>query len=234
MSFSHEWEARYLRIGGMSQWPWSDLVSHCKRHLRGQTSGLKVLELGCAAGANIPFFLSLGMDYHGIEGSESMVTDLLKRFPQLRGKVVAGDFTREIPFPGPFPLIVDRSSLTHNPTADIRRCLALAAERMPPGGKYIGIDWFSIEHSDFPLGVACDDAFTRRQFPSGLFQGVGKVHFSDREHLADLFRDFTLESLEHKRIERRFPGPESVHAAWNLVASKPTGTAGADQSRVPT
>ncbi len=221
MSFSAEWESRYLKIGGMSQWPWSDLVSLCKRHIRGETAGLKVLELGCAAGANVPLFLSLGVDYHAMEGSPSMVADLLARFPALRGKVTTGDFTREIAFPGPFDMIVDRSSLTHNGASAIADCLRLVRAKMKPGAKYIGIDWFSLAHSDAALGKSAEDAFTRTSFPSGLFHDVGRVHFSDRAHLTELFRDFTMESLEHKVSERLLPGPGSVHATWNLVASKP-------------
>ncbi|HKP95123.1 MAG TPA: methyltransferase [Fibrobacteria bacterium] len=221
MSFSAEWESRYRKIGGMSLWPWSDLVSHCKRHFRGDARGLKVLELGCASGANIPFFLSLGADYHGMEGSPSMVADLLARFPGLEGKVATGDFTREIPFAGPFDLIVDRSSLTHNHAAAIADCLRLVGARMKPGAKYIGIDWFSDAHSDLPLGRPAEDARTRKDFPSGLFSNVGRVHFSDQAHLADLFRDFTLVSLEHKVIEKKLPAGGGVHATWNLVAAKP-------------
>ncbi|MEO7423950.1 MAG: class I SAM-dependent methyltransferase [Fibrobacteria bacterium] len=223
MSFSEEWEARYVKLGAMSQWPWSDLISHCKRHLRGETRGLRVLELGCAAGANIPFFLSLGMDYHAIEGSPSMVADLLARFPALAGKVVVGDFTQAISFPGTFDLIVDRSSLTHNGTAAIARCLGLVRAKLKPRAKYIGIDWFSLAHSDSSLGKSASDAHTREAFPSGLFSGVGKVHFSDQAHLSDLFRDFDILSLEHKMTERMSPPPQSMHATWNLVAARREG-----------
>lgn len=234
MGFSQEWEQKFRKSGGMSLWPWSELISHCKRHFRGKDGlkGLRVLELGCAKGANIPFFLSEGADYHGLEGSPSMVADLLKRHPSLPGKVVAEDFTREIPFPGPFDLVVDRSSLTHNHTQAIRKCLALVRAKMAPGAKFIGVDWFSTSHSDFSLGKPADDPpqassadlpsdpYTKRDFPSGNFMGLGLVHFSDQAHLEDLFRDFSLETLEHKVIERKIPPPSHLHAMWALVASK--------------
>lgn len=219
MGFSTEWDDKYRRSGGMSQWPWSELVSAFKRHVRRDPAGLRVLELGCAVGANIPFFAAIGADYHGIEGSAAMVADLLRRFPSLDGKVVAGDFTAEVPFPGRFDVIVDRSSLTHNTTEAIRGCLRMLRDRMAPGGKFIGIDWFSVSHSDFPLGVPAGDAHTRARFPSGQFQGVGRVHFSDEAHLRDLFTGFSIDALEHKRTERILPPPGSVHAAWNIVAT---------------
>ena len=51
--FSIEWDQRYKENLQMSIWPWSDLVSAVMR-LRLPAS-TRVLELGCGAGANIPF-----------------------------------------------------------------------------------------------------------------------------------------------------------------------------------
>lgn len=223
MGFSSEWEHKYRQSGGMSQWPWSDLITHFKRHVRRDPAGLRVLELGCAIGANIPFFAAIGADYHGIEGSASMVASLLERFPSLSGKVAAGDFTVSVPFEGRFDVIVDRSSLTHNTTSSIRGCLAMLRERMNPGGRFIGIDWFSTAHSDAALGTQAEDAHTRKDIPSGQFAGIGRVHFSDEMHLRELFSSFTLEALEHKRVERRVPAPASTFASWNLVATRGEG-----------
>ena len=44
--------------------------------------GMRVLELGCGPGANIPFFLSQGADYYAAEGSETIVVELQKKFPR--------------------------------------------------------------------------------------------------------------------------------------------------------
>ena len=49
--------------------------------------GGRVLELGCGAGANIPFFLALGMDYYAIEGSPTIVKQLHKRYADLADKI---------------------------------------------------------------------------------------------------------------------------------------------------
>jgi hypothetical protein len=73
-----------------------------------------VLELGCGAGANIPFFLHLGVAYHAIEGSSSITARVRENFPAFAGTIVAGDFTRQVPFDGPFDLVVDRASVTQH------------------------------------------------------------------------------------------------------------------------
>jgi hypothetical protein len=91
---------------------------------------------------------------------------------------------------------------------------------MKRGAKFIGIDWFSTAHSDAALGSPAGDANTRKDIPSGQFAGVGRVHFSDEMHLRDLFSGFTLDSLEHKRVDRTLPPPASTFASWNLVAAR--------------
>lgn len=59
MTFSKEWDNLYRNNQQMSIWPWSDLISYIKRYTEG-VSGKSILELGCGAGANIPFFVRGG------------------------------------------------------------------------------------------------------------------------------------------------------------------------------
>lgn len=220
MNFSSEWDERYKANTHLSVWPWSDLVGFVMRHARPPGPGFRVLELGCGAGANIPFFQALGADYHGIEGSPAIVAALHERFPEWRDRIVAGDFTLDIPFEGEFDLVVDRSSLTHNTTAAIRHCLAMVKARLKPGSAFIGIDWFSTDYSEFSKGEDGGDAHTRSGFSQGPFAGVGRVHFSDRAHIEDLFNGFELKVLEHKQVRREIPDDGWAFASWNFVARR--------------
>ncbi len=220
MSFSNEWEERYRENTHLSVWPWSDLVSFVMRHARPDRKNFRVLELGCGAGANIPFFEWLGVDYHAIEGSRSIVERLKTTHPELEERIVAGDFTRGIPFPGRFDLVVDRAALTHNDTASIEMALEVVRNKLSSGGKYVGIDWFSTDYCEFEKGTTGGDENTRTGYREGSFSGVGKVHFSDREHLLHLFRNFEIMALEHKIIRREIPQDGWHFASWNLVARK--------------
>src|SRR3990172_8519201 len=101
-----EWEDTYRNSSHLSIWPWSEMVSYVMRYVR-PDKNFRVLEVGCGAGANIPFFKHLEVDYHAIEGSASIVEKLHKRFPDLKDKIIVGDFTGEIATPGLFDLIVD-------------------------------------------------------------------------------------------------------------------------------
>lgn len=181
---------------------------------------LRVLELGCAVGANVPLFLELGADYYAIEGSASAVDRLVARFPRLKSRVAHGDFTADFSFDGPFDMIVDRSALTHNTNEAIGRTLQRVREALRPGGWFIGIDWFSSRDTEKQYGTVAEDEWTYSGFSRGRFAGVGRVHFSDEGHLRSLFGGFELEVLDEKIVDHREPA-RGQFATWNIVARRP-------------
>lgn len=217
--FSKEWDVLYADDRQMSRWPWSDLVSLCMRHVEFRGRETKVLELGCGAGANIPFFVSLGVQYFAVEGSETIVAKLHRQFPQLKDKIVAGDFGQELPAEE-FDLIVDRAAVSLNDSRSIRNCLRLCHERLARQGRYIGVDWYSADSTDHSKGVEAGDRWTRTGFTEGCFAGLGEIHFSDKSHLLDLLRDFRIYTLEHKTIADELSTNDYVIASWNFVAGK--------------
>ncbi len=220
MTFSEEWNECYEKNQQINAWPFSDLIGFVMRYARPKKNGFRVLELGCGSGPNIPFFLTLDAEYHGIEGSESIVNRLWEKYPQLQTQIYCGDFTADLPVTGELDLVADRSALTHNSTQSIRNCLKNVHALLKPGGAYIGIDWFSTANPEFQNGQAGPDPYTRCGYTTGQFADVGRVHFSDKSHLLELFADFEMAVLEHKRIEREIP-QDSVHpATWNFVAIK--------------
>ncbi|MBI1829456.1 MAG: class I SAM-dependent methyltransferase [Thaumarchaeota archaeon] len=220
MTFSKEWDQRYKDNTNMSVWPWSDMVSYVVRYCGPINPKFRILELGCGAGANIPFFTSFDVEYYAIEGSTTMVNKLKDKYPKLKENLRVGDFTHEIPFDVDFDLVVDRSSVTHNTTEGIRQCLKYVHKKLKMEGKYVGIDWFSTLHSEYPKGLESEDLFTRTGYQSGQFAHVGRVHFSDKPHLLDLFKKFDILVLEHKIVKTEIPDEGRNFAYWNFVAKK--------------
>jgi len=222
MGFSTEWEQRYAESTHLSVWPWSDIVSlvhrHCKPIIAG---GGRVYELGCGAGANIPLFLSLGLDYYAIEGSATIVKQLHKRYPELSSNILAGDFTLDAPFDGSFDLVIDRCSVTCNTSGSIKAALSNVYALLRPGGIFIGSDWFSTNHTFYSQGEASDDLYTRTNYLRGHVAGIGRVHFSNQAHLCDLFSKFKILFLEEKLSKTFLPADNQQLAFWNIVAKRP-------------
>ena len=221
MGFSKEWDKQYQDLKHLSIWPWSDMVSYVMRNCRDIIKNARVLEIGCGAGANIPFFKSLGVNYHAIEGSQAIVELLHKKYPEYKPTIKCGDFTQIIPFEEKFDLVLDRSSLTHNNTKNIIDCLGLISNKLVEGGPFIGIHWFSTQHSSYKLGEQAEDIYTRKNIKEGGFTNVGRVHFSDEAHIRELFENyFTLEILEHTLSEKHQPANPTCSASWNLLSRK--------------
>lgn len=221
MSFSWEWDEQYAAGRHLSVWPWSQLISAVLRLNGPLKPGTRVLEIGCGAGANIPFFLKFDCDYHAIEGSPVIVEKLRGQFPACAAKLHVGDFTETLP-EGPFDIIVDRGAVTHNHEAAIRRCLATIHRCLVPGGRYFGVDWFSTADTGWQGGVEAEDRHTRTDLTQGPMRNLGRCHFSDRAHLEDLLSAFTVELLEHAEHKQFVPASDYTVALWTFAARKGT------------
>lgn len=218
MGFSAEWESTYQQNQQLSIWPWSHMVS-LVHHYGNLHKGMRVLELGCGAGANIPFFVKLQADYYAVEGSATMVERLNKSFAGDNVHIAQSDFTHDVHWGGTFDLIIDRSSLTHNTTGDIKRTIGLIQKSLKQNGKFIGMDWFSTKYDAFEKDSSqIIDTYTR-VFTDGYFVGLGNVHFSDEKHIRELFSDFSFEYLAEKQTQEYFP-QKRISAWWDFVVAK--------------
>jgi SAM-dependent methyltransferase len=224
MTFSKEWNIRYKNNVHMSIWPWSDLVSSVMHFYKPSKTKIRVLELGCGAGANIPFFLSLNTEYFGMDGSEIIIKNLKKRFPKIKKNFVIGDFTKELPFAKTFDFVIDRSSITHNSSEGIKKCLDLVQKKLKKNGKLICIDWFSTRHFEYKNGHKTNDIFTKTDYKTGEFGGklgnAGFVHFSNKKHLLNLFKNYKILTLDEKIIRKKNTNRNKTSASWKIIAQK--------------
>ncbi len=222
MVFSDQWEKTYKHQKQLSVWPWSDLVALYFRYPKKMCGApMDVLEIGFGAGANIPFFLSTGDRYFGIEGSQSIVEAVKTRFPEISSSLMCVDFSKTFGFDKQFDLIFDRASITHNHSNSINSCVKLIADRLKPGGIFIGVHWFSDQGSYVHLGIADGEKTTRRGFADGPYKDIDPVHFFSQEEIVGLFaNEFELLFLEH--ISRKILTEEAPkdYTMWNVVVKK--------------
>jgi hypothetical protein len=197
------WEREYAQNKHLSVWPWSDLVSVFIKEFNSlidkgrKPDSIRVLELGVGAGANISLFESLGVKYLGLDGSDTIINRLRLRYPNFRFECV--DFTDFYEDTVKYDFIIDRASLTHNDTESINRCIVNCYKMLKTNGMFIGVDWFSVDHESFKHGISVDE-FTKISEKDGYFAGLGKVHFSTKEHIIELFSNFRIKEISSKTV----------------------------------
>tara|TARA_B100000683_G_scaffold260672_1_gene285727 strand:+ start:1524 stop:2198 length:675 start_codon:yes stop_codon:yes gene_type:complete len=221
VGFSTNWDDRYKENTHMSVWPWSDLVSMVYTYCQRPFQEKKVLELGCGAGANIPFLSKIGMEYYGVDGSATIIANLHERFPHLKRNLKVTDFTKDFSHQGLFDFIVDRAAITHNHTENIRLILQNVRGSLKTGGLFLGVDWFSTKHFEYSQGEPTDSIYARSGYVAGGFADVGIVHFADEELLRSFFQEgFELVSLAEKTRTEISGDDHRLYAAWDIVARK--------------
>lgn len=177
-------------------WPFTDVVRLVSRF----GNGGKCLELGCGTGANARFLLTICSAYLGIDASETAIAYCRRNFSAAADFELM-DFVVQFPA-GPWDLIVDRASVTHNDMDGIETTIATATMSTTEGAIYVGVDWFTTGTPDFRAIGECTmiDQYTR-EYTTGRFAGVDHVGFSTRDRIRALFKP-EWEILFMERVRR--------------------------------
>lgn len=137
-------------------------------------SPLKVLEIGCGKGMNACAIYERGDIYLGIDRNQ---------FNIMRAKSSARfadfwqmDFCKEPLPPGPFDLIVDRSSLSYNSNEDISAFLAKVPRVLEPDGMMIISDLYMPGNPEPARGTGAR-TFEEQELRE-LFKGFRIIHLA--------------------------------------------------------
>ena len=107
------WNKLYNQKKHMSVWPWTPVISLVNKFLKKNKKTIKVLEVGCGVGANIPFFNNRNFDYYVFDVSKVAINYLKKKFPKLKNNLFILDIEKKgIPVKN-FDLVIDRGCLIH-------------------------------------------------------------------------------------------------------------------------
>lgn len=227
MAFSKEWEEIFASGEHFSEYPWSNLVGLVMKYFPFGSESVRprVLELGCGVGANIPFFLDKGFEYHAVEGSRSAYQCVKSRFGSAVDVHLA-DFSKGLPFKSDyFDLVVDRSSTVHNRSDGISRTIGEVERCLKSGKLFVAVDWFSTE-SYALTSAGCIESDTISGCDSGYLAGCGVTHFFNERTLIDAFGGWTFVHMAKKILLPYTVAGSTAkedglfkEAAWDFVVS---------------
>jgi SAM-dependent methyltransferase len=209
------WDISYQNKKQFSQWPWSDLVSACTKFCKLDKKS-NVLEIGCGAGANVPFFDRKKCNYTGIDISKKAIDFLKKKNRKKNIKFILKDFL-DFKTSKKFDLIVDRAAICcGNNDNKIKKILKKINVNLKIHGKFIGIDWYS-KNTYYYNFYKNKKNFIR--INKGPLSKIGKLYFLNHLDIKNKLKNFTIIYLYEKKINNYLDKNLSI-STWSFVCEK--------------
>ncbi len=184
------------------KYPAEDLIRTIMRHYKFQPRDrIRVLEIGCGAGANLSFLLNEGFRVAGIDGAPSAIKSAFRNLEVYdasaeRLELRVGDFSK-LPWQSQsFDIVIDYFALYANDVPTIERTIEEVARVLKPGGHFYSRSWGQgtegwNHQPQLEPGTVINPS-------SGPCKDMGVSHFFDCLELKMLLSKFS--SLEMKRL----------------------------------
>ena len=209
------WNKLYSKRLHFSRWPWSDLVAACSKYFK-IGKKLEVLEIGCGAGANVPFFLSKNCSYTGVDVSKNVIQFLKREYKSKNLSFIHCDYI-DLKVNKKFDLIIDRGSITSgNSYDDIIKIINKINMDLKDDGKFICVDWYSKKTYCYKILKIKKSLVSLKKGP--LFN-VGLVYFVNLLEIKKILRKFKIINLSEKVVSNYLNKSHSV-ASWSFVCEK--------------
>jgi cyclopropane fatty-acyl-phospholipid synthase-like methyltransferase len=219
----NSWDLIYKNGLQLNLWPFSNLVGIFKRFERFNLSGLtSILELGCGAGANSQIFINSNYSYLGVDCSQIAIDFALQkyRFSNLQFLTQNLEFYKPVKKNG---IVFDRAALTHLNMSQLEKVKKNILTSIEPGGLYIGVDWFSMDHPDRKYSRKRIDKYTYSGFTSGQFVKIDQVQFFDTNRIKQLMLESEMELLYfdlQEKVNKLSKNNEIFNSQYSFVARK--------------
>jgi ubiquinone/menaquinone biosynthesis C-methylase UbiE len=225
-SFSY-WDSIYA-LSETGRYPSEDIVRFMALNYGGAVdkNAIKVLDVGCGAGANIWFLLREGYSAFGIDGSKIALDRARNRLKMERlpspseDQLVCGNFTRLPWEASSFHAVIDNEALYANMFADIKQTISEILRTLKPGGKYFG-KMFSSHTTGSKSGKILELGEGGGTWASptvGPCKNNAIAHFFTREEIISLFKNFATVSVDEVS---RTNSEGTVHISeWLVCACK--------------
>jgi len=209
MTFDENWEkAHAARQWG--KYPNEMLVKFIMGHYKNTPvrKDIKILEIGCGAGANLAFAAKEGFDSYAFDGSPSAIENT-KRFlnaENLKATLAVEDAANidSLFAPQLFDVIFDICTLCHMKYEEASMVVDKAIKRLKPGGRFFSVGFAQGTWGDGLGGKVAENTY--RNVREGPFAGLGIIYFAglkDKENWAEKFSSSSIDELSHTVNNRK-------------------------------
>ena len=220
-TFDKVWEDVH-RNRQWGKYPTIDVVKFVARnYYNAERSKVKILDLGCGAGANTWFLAKEGFDAYGIDGSETAIANAgsyLKTLG-LTANFHVGDIA-ETPYENNyFDAIVECAVLFTNLVPGIRDILRECYRVLKVQGKIFSTGLYNPETTLFGKGKKIED-MTYTDIPGPPFEGLGRIHYFVREEIIELYTQAGFRNLQIDKTLYTEYGGELTLSYYNASGEK--------------
>ena len=169
---------------------------------------IKVLEIGCGAGANAWFLAKEGFNSYGFDASPSAVVNTNNTLKQmeLKANIIEGDATKlDAIFPAvEFDVIFDICTLCHIPNVHVKGIYKQIAARLKKGGHFFSVG-FAEGCYGYGFGEMIEEN-TYSMISDGPLKGIGVVRFTSlggvQEANKGLYSSFAVDEYNYTMENR--------------------------------
>jgi SAM-dependent methyltransferase len=185
-------------------------------------ASVRVLEIGCGAGANLWFLAREGFQAYGIDGSETAIAQAESRLKEdgLTADLAVGDVMDIADhFPGVrFDAVIDVGCLVCNRVGAVDKILDRVDGALEPGGRVFSM---LLARGTYGDGLGTEqESGTFTDISEGPLSGIGLCHFFTLDEIQTLFGRFS--DLAVERSVRTMDNQRHEVKHWVVQGSKPS------------
>ncbi len=195
-TISSEWETIH-QSREWGRYPSETVIRFVARNFyQMDRENVKILDFGCGQGAHTWYLSREGFDTYAFDGSQSAVDKAVQFLENegLRAHLDVMDGANISYQDDYFDAVIDSACIGHNMIKDIKRMYSEIYRILKKEGKLF-TTFFSTKTTGFGTGE-CLEHNTYKSVEAGPLQGVGVVHFWDKNEFSEIVKGAGFKNIE--------------------------------------
>lgn len=219
--FDNTWE----KIHQETEWgkyPQEEVIRFVARNFYSKRRDqIKMLDMGCGAGAIAWYLAREGFDTYGLDGSPTAIEKAKTRFAEenLNGNFVVMDAAHTAYNHSFFDCVIDSAMICANKTEDIRLILNEAFRIIKNGGKLFSTGLFKVGMLGYGTGEELEKN-TYSDIQVGNLAHRGTVHFFEKDEIETLWSAAGFKNIKIDYLYRTDRGGESIVEYYMVESEK--------------